>query len=163
MAKVREKAASQLLATSRITASTWGAGFAKAKLIYSTVVKPAILYGAGVWYSPQGSTKNTKQTDQRLDTTQNQFLQKILGAYRAVHSRVLEKEADIEPITVALEKIAAKAVKRSVTSVGGRTVQRACEKIRNSALPGGGASNRQAITPLEDKKRWLRKRITKEL
>jgi hypothetical protein len=163
MAKVREKAASQLLATSRITASTWGAGFAKAKLIYSTVVKPAILYGAGVWYSPQGSTKNTKQTDQRLDTTQNRFLRKMLGAYRAVHGRVLEKEADIEPITVALEKIAAKAVKRSVTSVGGRTVQRACEKIRNSALPGGGASNRQAITPLEDKKRWLRKRIPEEL
>jgi exonuclease III len=163
MAKVREKAASQLLATSRITASTWGAGFAKAKLIYSTVVKPSILYGAGVWYSPQGSAQNTKRADQRLDTTQNQFLRKILGAYRAVHGRVLEKEADIEPITVALEKIAAKAVRRSVTSVGGRTVQRACERIRNGALPSGGASNRQAITPLEDKKRWLRKRIPEEL
>ena len=52
MAKVKEKTVSQLLALGRITALTWGAGFAKAKLVCDTVVKPALLYGAGVWYNP---------------------------------------------------------------------------------------------------------------
>ena len=46
--KIKEKAASQLLVLGRITSSTWGAGFAKSKLISNTVVKPALLYGAGI-------------------------------------------------------------------------------------------------------------------
>jgi hypothetical protein len=54
---------------------------------------------------------------------QNKFLRKTLGAYRAVNGRILEKEADTEPITVTLEKLTAKAIRRQVTSVGGRTVQ----------------------------------------
>jgi hypothetical protein len=48
MAKVKAKAASQLLAIGRITSLTWGAGFIKSKLISDTVIKPTLLYGAGV-------------------------------------------------------------------------------------------------------------------
>ena len=69
----------------------------------------------------------------QLDTTQNHFLRKCLGAYRAVNGRVLEKEADIELITTTLEKLIAKAVKRSVSLVGGRIIQKAYNRIRNSA------------------------------
>ena len=46
--KIKEKAASQLLVLGRITLLTWGAGFAKSKLISNIVVKPALLYGAGI-------------------------------------------------------------------------------------------------------------------
>ena len=70
-----------------------------------------------------------------------------------MNSKVLEKEANVEPITVALEKLAANAVRRNVTSRGGRVVQSACERIRNNTLPGGGRRNAQTKTPLEDKKR----------
>ena len=122
MIKIKEKAASQLLALGRITSSTWGAGFSKSKLISNTVVKPALLYGAGIWYGPQGTTIARKATDRLLETIQNQFLRKILGAYRAVTARILEKESDTPLITITLEKLTAKAVKRQATSIRGRTV-----------------------------------------
>jgi hypothetical protein len=163
MAKIQERAASQLIATSRITSSTWGASFTKAKLIYSTVVKPALLYGAGVWYGPQGTRQGQKGIDDKLEVAQNKFLRKTLGAYRAVNGRILEKEAETEPITVALEGLAAKAVRRQVSSVGGRTVRSACERIRNRPLQGGNTRTQQASTPLEEKKKWLRQRIPETL
>jgi hypothetical protein len=122
MTKIKGKAASQLLAMGRITSSTWGAGFAKSKLISDTVVKPALLYGAGVWYGPQGTITARKATDRLLEKIQNQFLRKMLGAYRAVSTRVLEKESDTLLIIVTLEKLIAKAVKRQATSIRGRTV-----------------------------------------
>jgi hypothetical protein len=159
MTKIKEKAASQLLALGRITSSTWGAGFAKSKLISNTVVKPALLYGAGIWYGPQGTTIARKATDRLLETIQNQFLRKILGAYRAVTARILEKESDTPPITVTLEKLTAKAVKRQATSIGGRTVQQARERIRNATYAGRRSRNRPQ-TPLEAKTKWLREKIS---
>lgn len=162
IAVVKEKAASLLLATGRIGASTWGASLAKSTLIYSTMVKPAILYGAGIWYSPQGTASARKPVDRQLEVTQNQFLRKAIGAYRAVNARILEKEADIPPITIELEKLAAKAVRRAYTSIGGRQIQRACEKIRNQALPGR-TRPRGNPTPLQQKKQWLNTKISTEI
>ena len=46
----------------------------------------------------------------------------MLGVYRAVNGRILEKEIDIEPITVTLEKLTAKAIRRYTISVRDRTV-----------------------------------------
>ena len=123
MAKVKEKAASQLLAIGRITSSTWGAGFIKSKLISDTVIKPTLLYGAGVWYGPQGTVTARKTIDKQMEVIQNQFLRKSLGAYRAVGARILEKESDTPPVTITLDQLAAKAVRRQATSIGGRTVR----------------------------------------
>lgn len=51
-AHVREvqtnKMTKQSLALSKVTTSTWGATFAKARHIYSAVVRPAMTYGATV-------------------------------------------------------------------------------------------------------------------
>lgn len=162
IAKVQEKTTSQTLALGRITSSTWGASLNKAKLVYTTVVRPAILYGAEVWYGPQGSVLTRKATDRQLETAQNQCLRKILGAYKAVNARILEKEADIPPITTTLEKLTAKAVRRQATSIGGRIIQQARERIRNTALPGV-RNRRQGLTPLETKQKWLQDRIPREL
>ncbi len=162
LAKTREKEASLLCAMSRITSSTWGASFEKAKLVYKTVVKPALLYGAGVWYGPQGTTLARKSVDRQLETTQNHFLRKISGAYRAVTGRVLEKETNIPPIPMALDKLVASAIRRQATTVGGRTVQQACARIRNNTQPGRNVGNIQP-TPLGTKSAWLERKIPRHL
>ena len=46
---VAERATQQSRALSAITGSTWGATFNKARLIYNTMVRPVITYGATVW------------------------------------------------------------------------------------------------------------------
>ena len=130
LAQVKEKAASLLLASGRITASTWGTGFNKAKLLFDTEVTPAILYGSSVWYSPQGTNHATKTVDRQLDTIQNSHLRKVTGAYKAVNGRLLEKESDTPPITTRLEALSAKAMRRYEQSIGGRIVREEAAKIK---------------------------------
>ena len=160
LAYVKEKATSLLLATSRITASTWGSGLNKAKLLYDTVVTPAILYGASVWYSPQGTTRATKNTDRQLETIQNSHLRRVTGAYKATSGRLLEKESDTPPITTHLEVLVARAMRRYKQSIGDRVIHEEATKIRRRRQSMGRTGNRQLyLTPLQEKTHWLRERI----
>ena len=66
------------------------------------MVRPIIIYGAAIWYAPQGIVTSRKHVDRKLEVLQNKNLRKVLGAYRAVESRILEKEADIPLISIVL-------------------------------------------------------------
>jgi hypothetical protein len=125
-------------------------------------VKPAILYGAGVWHGPQGTTTENKTTVKKLEIIQNQHLRKATGAYRAVNTRILEKEANIPPIAWAMDELVAKTVGRHQTTKGGRIVQQAVERIRNRPqLATHPVRTRK--TPQEDKAIWLRAKIEDHL
>ena len=52
--RTAEKAAQQSRALTATAGSTWGATFAKAWLIYSAVVRPAITYGVTIWAPTEG-------------------------------------------------------------------------------------------------------------
>ena len=134
LAKIEQKYAAQSPAIDRISASTWGASFKSAKLIYSSVVRPSITYGASIWYTPQGVASSRKHVDRKLETLQNKSLRRVLGAYRAVGSRILEKEAGIPPISIVLAAQVANATKRRLTSNGAATIKKACEIIRNRVI-----------------------------
>ena len=162
--KIHDRFASQSLALSRITTSTWGAGFEKAKLIYNSVIKPTILYDAGVWYSPQGTVTARKGVDKALETLQNQCIRTVLGAYKATSGPILEKEAEISPITTTLDKAVANAVRRQATTQGGKTVTNIRDKLRRNAIPGWRRKLRQnRPTPGEIKANWLRERVSEKL
>jgi hypothetical protein len=60
-----------------------------------------------------------------------------------------------------MAKLAASGVRRQAITAGGRTVQQACERIRNNALPG--RTSRRPQTPLNIKKQWLKKEIPEHL
>src|SRR5271168_4880538 len=61
--ELEKKAAGQLRAMARLTASTWGASFIKARQVYTAVVRPALTYGAAIWHTP---TKNQSSTAQGI-------------------------------------------------------------------------------------------------
>lgn len=46
--EVQKKAKTQVGALTRLTTSTWGASFTRARQVYSVVVRPALAYGAGI-------------------------------------------------------------------------------------------------------------------
>jgi hypothetical protein len=83
-----------------------------AKLIYTSVIRPVITYGATVWYIPQGIITARKIIDKKLEVLQNKNLRRILGAYRAVGGRILEKESGIAPISTILTANIAKCYKK---------------------------------------------------
>src|SRR5438552_8305775 len=102
-----------------------------ARLVYSSVVRPAITFSASVWYTPKGIETARKTIDKKLETLQNKSLRTVLGAYRAVNTRILEKEAAIPPISIILAAQTANATKRILTGAAAKTIKSACATIRN--------------------------------
>jgi hypothetical protein len=72
--------------------------------------------------------------DRKLEVLQNKNLRKVLGAYRAVRSRILEKEADIPLISIVLSAQVANATKRRLTGKETSIIKKAYVIIRNQAI-----------------------------
>lgn len=96
------KAASQAGALTRITASTWGASLGRARLIYSSIVRPAITYGASAWHEP--SKGKAIRAGLQAQKAQNRALRTITGAFKATPIRALEIEAFVPLIDLYLDE-----------------------------------------------------------
>ena len=105
MAKVKRKMASQERGLTCLTASTWGATLQEARTVYQAVVKPAMTYAAAIWHAPQGTPGAKKSAVQQLQLVQNRCLRAVTGAYKATPTAVLESEAYMPPIDLALDQI----------------------------------------------------------
>jgi len=86
-----------------------------ARLVYSLVVRPAITFGASVWYTPQGIETARKAIDKKLEILQNKSLRTVLKTYQAVNIYILKKEAAIPLISIVLAAQTANATKRVLT------------------------------------------------
>ncbi|KAF2801342.1 uncharacterized protein BDZ99DRAFT_350465, partial [Mytilinidion resinicola] len=101
----KNKATAQMGALTRLTASTWGASFRKARTIYSAVIRPAITYGCTSWYTTPGIKEQISKTKiKQLETAQNQCLCAILGAYKTTSIRVMEHETLCPLLRLKLEE-----------------------------------------------------------
>lgn len=120
----------QTCALTKITASTWGATFARARQVYSAVVRPAMGYGSIVWHSPTGTKDARKNTVAKMEVMQNKCLRTIAGAYRATPVEVLQAETLIPPIKEYLNQRQASA--RSRLKIGGQAafIRKQCKKIK---------------------------------
>ncbi len=149
--EVKAKMTSQCLALTMTAASTWGATLNKARQVYSSVVRPAMTYAATAWHAPKG-LREAKQTHiKKLDSIQNGCLRRVLGAYRATATRVVEAETGVPPLQTTLDQ----AVLRNqalrgihpVTKIGNAQIRR--------KLKGRRGRKREALpTPTEEKELW---------
>lgn len=162
LAKIEQKHTSQSLAIDRISTSTWGASFKMARLVCTSVVRPSIAYGASVWYVPQGAATSRKHVDRKLEVLQNKNLRRVLGAYRAVGSRILEKEAEIPSISTVLTAQVANVVKRRHTNKGAKVITKACATIRNQTVQSQKKRKPAKQTPGELVTSWLRKTLPRD-
>lgn len=91
----------------KISTSTWGAIFSKARQVYTTVICPAMTYGLVVWHT----SKNVKKSNsiEKLAVLQNKCLQTIAGAFKATSISVLEAKMFIAFIGIHLDQLQTKA------------------------------------------------------
>lgn len=127
------KAASHMASITRLTKSTWGATFAKARQIYAAVVRPVLAYGCPVWFSPGDERANRNRLIYPLQTVQNKCLRTITGAYRTTKVQVLEHEASVPPLDLHLEMLATNHVRRIVDSAGDEAVEETRKAVAQRA------------------------------
>lgn len=152
--RTQEKMAKQSLALTKLTTSTWGASFAKARQVYSMVIRPLMTYGSAVWHTPK-EIKNAKTSTNKLTVMQNKCLRVIAGAYRATPVPVLEVETHIPPIDVHLDRLQAKARLRMRVGGQAKVIRDSCRIIadRLRAKTGRRRTN-QKSTPGVEKAKW---------
>jgi len=146
-----------MLALSRLGASTWGATFAKARQIYSSIVRPAITYGASVWHQ-RGNGGRLRGKEHRLEVLQNRALRNVTGAFKKVSTQTMEAEAYTPPIHTTLNKLQDKATLRQRETGRTREIRQACTVIKDRLnLPH---RRHRKATPGETKERLLDETIT---
>ena len=146
--------AHQILALSRITASTWGATFSKSRQVFTAVIRPAMTYGSPVWHTPETLRHSRKTVNKKLQVIQNTALRRVLGAYRATPTAVLEAEAGVPPVDLYLDSLQLKARQRLYTSGTTALINQACKRIRNQLRGRRGRARTHRQTPGQTKTTW---------
>lgn len=142
---IKTKFMTQKYALTRLAASTWGCSLARAREIYTKVIRGAIAYGAGVWHLPGGL--KPKGIPRNLLTTQSQCLRTVSGAYRATPVRNLETETATPPLDLYLNRRVAEFEQRLGRSGKDDLIRSACRAVatrlrqrRNCRRPAQEAS-----------------------
>ena len=154
---IEAKNATQMLAMTRLGASTWGATFSKARQIYTSVVRPAISYGAAVWHR-RSKNGTLAGKEGRLEILQNIALRNISGAFKRVSTQTLEAETYVPPIHTFLNKVQDRAVLRQREAGRTQEIRTACDVIRSKLKPIGPRGG-YPLTPGQEKERILDKAI----
>ncbi|KAI0996113.1 hypothetical protein K3495_g12068 [Podosphaera aphanis] len=151
--QVEEKAGVQMQAISRLTQSTWGARFKKAKLIYSAIVRPALTYGSSIWAEYRKTGNTPEKIVKPLMSIQRRCLLKLTGAYKSTCTGVLGHETSILPMEIYLKH-------RRVQHAGlthNLPVQKTIEKTgRMIRQQGKGKDNHRRSSKEKDIKEWSR-------
>jgi hypothetical protein len=95
---VPQKGVVAIAALKRATTSIWGASFARASLLYNSVVRPTITYRTEAWFEPE-STKHGKVI-QAISKLQASGMRVVAGGFRATTIRELEAETFTPPLDV---------------------------------------------------------------
>jgi hypothetical protein len=159
-----KKGLSALSALGRVVASTWGASFSRARLLYCATVRPAISYGATAWLEP-GKEKSSPVI-KAISKLQSRGLRLVAGAYKATPIRELEKETFVPPIDIYCKEILARHIRRTYASPAGSYIQEQCRAIvsrlgrkkrrkkRQEQLQSGAAT----LTVGQERLAWAEKR-----
>lgn len=124
-----EKALRQTSSLTRLVGSTWGASFARAKQIYTIVIRPKITYGCSVWNSLEGVDRASKGNLKKLEKIQNQCLHRIARAYKSTKISVLEHKTGIPPLKTQLDTLTLAYAIRGGTGKPHPAVTRGCERV----------------------------------
>ena len=85
-----QKGVAAIAALKRVTTSTWGASFVRARLLYNSVVRPTITFRTEASVEPE-SNKHSKVV-QAVSKVQASGMRIVAGAFRATPIRELEAE-----------------------------------------------------------------------
>ena len=95
------------MALIKISTSTWGATFSKARQVYIAVVRPAITYGSPVWHTPK-DVKKSSSTDKISCPAETNASGQIAGAFKS-NAYLVSKRRRLLPLSnIHLDHLQAK-------------------------------------------------------
>ena len=129
VAQAHAKSTKALPALSRLTKSTWGASFTKARQIYSAIIRPGMTHGSNVWHTPQETYNKGGKAPEALEKLQNQCLRIITGAYKSTRVQDLQREAEIAPLNLHLDRLSYQHSLQTGEQHSHSAVEKGCQDI----------------------------------
>lgn len=155
--QARLRANRNMESINRLTASTWGATFHQAKVLYKAIVRPALLFGSQIWLNPEAGKNNSKPLTQPLEKLQNKCLRKITGCYKSTSTQVMEHETGIPPLDLYTQGLNLQYSWSTTTHPAQKTIEEAVRKIAQTSTQRRGRG-RPAAARIPPKARdWARK------
>ena len=152
-----QKGIAAIAALKRVTTSTWGASFARARLVYNSVVRPTITYGTEAWFEPE-STKHGKVI-KAISKVQASGMRVVAGAFRATPIRELEAETFTPPLDIYCSELRARHVRRTYSSLVGTFIKEQCRMISSRLRRRGPWRTVPQVVPvIQEKLDWALKR-----
>jgi hypothetical protein len=100
--KIHEKMTTQMLALTRLIASTWKVCFKKTKHVYTIVVKSIITYEFSTWHASHERSNSFMKFIKNLIDLQKQNLRIVCDAFKTTFHQFLNVEAQISLIKLHL-------------------------------------------------------------
>jgi hypothetical protein len=119
------------------------------------MVRPAILYGASAWYTPEGIKGARKGVGSKLKSLQGKYLRIVAGAYKATSTEALEIDTHTQPINIALEGRVARTMLRMGGSHARYVTDKETKKIRQQMRSKRGGQARVRKTLGQSKEQWM--------
>jgi hypothetical protein len=92
---IQEKMITQMLILSRFIAFTWKACFARARLIYSSIIKLAIIYENSIWYASHEQSNSVNVTTTQFMKMQKIVLRIVSEDFRITSLKILKKKTHV--------------------------------------------------------------------
>ncbi len=155
---IQEKMITQMLTLSRLTTFTWEACFARARLIYSSVIRSAIIYESSVWYASHERSNSVSVTTTQLMKMQKTALRIVSKDFRVTSLEILKEETHIQFIHLHLSHLQVVVKNRLIKHEHRTLIEDFCNRIKSRLVEARERRRqREVLTSNERKQQWYEK------
>ncbi len=155
---IQKKMITQMLTFSRLTAFTWKACFARVRLIYSSVIKLAIIYESSIWYASHERSNSVNVTTTQFMKMQKIVLRIVSEDFRITSLKILKKETHVQFIYLHLSHLQAVVKNRLIKHEHRTLIEDFCNRIKSRLIEARERRRqREVITSSERKQQWHEK------
>ncbi len=148
----------QMLTLSRFTAFTWKTCFAHVRLIYSLIIKFAIIYESSIWYASYERSNNVSVTTTQFMKMQKIALRIVSKDFRVTSLKILKKKTHIQFIYFHLSHLQIVVKNRLIKHEHRTLIENFCNRIKNKLIETRERRRqREVITSSERKQQWYEK------
>ncbi len=137
---------------SRLTTFTWKACFARVRLIYSSIVKLAIIYDNLVWYASHERSNNFSATTTQFMKIQKIVLRIVFEDFRITSLKILKEETHVQFIHFHLSHLQV-TIRNRLNKHEHRTlIKNFCNQIKNRFVDTREKRRQHDILTLNERK-----------
>jgi hypothetical protein len=161
--KIHEKMTTQMLAFTRLTASTWEVCFKKTKQVYTTIVRSIITYEFSTWHASHERSNSFMKFIKNLINLQKQSLRTVCDSFKTTFHQFLDVETQISFIELHLTLLQTKTRMRLHEKEHNVFMKAHCNKIKRKFTIARERKRRTTDeTSRKRKRKWFDKLCAKK-